>query len=63
MQRRAEKKYIERLLVAESERRRSLGRARDRWKDDAKINNGGVNVSMWTGFIWLGKGRGKPRCC
>jgi len=44
-------------LVGESERRGSLGRARDRWKDDVKINNGGVNVSILTGLIWLGKNR------
>jgi hypothetical protein len=55
-------KNIYRLLVGES-KRRSLGRAGDRWKDGAKINNGGVNVSMWTAFIWLGKGREKPRGC
>jgi len=59
MQRRAEKN-IYRLLVGESERRRALGRTRVRWKDDAKINNGGINMSMWTGFIWLGKGRENP---
>jgi hypothetical protein len=48
-------------LFGESERKRSLGRARDRWKDDVKIDTGEVSVSMWTGFIWLGKRRKKPR--
>ena len=55
--------YIYKLLVGESERRGSLGRARDRWKDDVKINTGGVNVSILTGLIWLGKGREKSRGC
>lgn len=57
MQVRTENIYVH-ILIEESERRRALGRARGRWKDDTKINNGGVNVSMWTGFIWLGIGRG-----
>jgi hypothetical protein len=50
-------KNIYRLLVGESESRRSLGRAMGGWKDDIKINNRGVNVT-WMGLNWLKTGRG-----
>jgi hypothetical protein len=47
-----EKRNASRILVGNSEGKRSLGRPRHRWVDNTKINLRKIGWVVWTGSIW-----------
>jgi hypothetical protein len=47
-----------RILVGRPEGRRPLGRHRNRWEDNIKIDLHKVGWGEWTGLIWLRIGTG-----
>jgi hypothetical protein len=41
------------VLVEKPEGKSPLGRPRDRWEDNIKMDLQEVGWGVWTGFIWL----------
>jgi hypothetical protein len=50
------KKY--KVLVGNSEGRRSLGRPRRRWEDAVRMDLREIGLGVWIGFDWLRTGTG-----
>jgi hypothetical protein len=44
--------------MGRSERRKPLGRPRNRWEDNVKVDLQEVEWGAWTGLIWLRIGTG-----
>ena len=45
-------------VLVENPERRPLGRPRQRWEDNIKMDLLEVGCGTWTGLIWFGVGRG-----
>jgi hypothetical protein len=52
-----EERKVNKVLVANSERNRPLGRSRRRWEDEIRMDRGEMGWG-WTGFDWLRIGTG-----
>jgi len=50
-----------RALVGRPERKRRLGRARTRWKDNIKMDVQEVGLKAWTAMVWGRTGKGGGR--
>jgi hypothetical protein len=48
-----EKRYANRILVANPEEKRPLGRPRRTWVDNIKMDLERWDKMVWTGSIWL----------
>jgi hypothetical protein len=48
-----EKRNVYRLLVGKPEGKRPLGIPRCRWIDNIKMDLLKIELSVWTGLIWL----------
>jgi hypothetical protein len=48
-----EKRGVYRVLLGKSEGRRPLGRPRNRWEDNIKMDLQEVGWGEWTGLMWL----------
>jgi hypothetical protein len=52
--RRSHGRNAHKILVGKPERKRTLGIARHRWKDNIEVELKETRYRVWTGFIWLG---------
>jgi len=53
-----ERRGVSKVLVGETEGKRTLGRPRCRWEDNMKMDLQEVVFRAWTGLIWLRTGTG-----
>jgi len=51
-----------RVLMGRPEGKRPLGRPRQRWEDNIKMEFQKVGGGAWTGLMWLRSGQGMGSC-